>query len=329
MYNNIDTDHATLVISWWLNDLHDKNLLPFNFPLEAVISAMKTIMKNNIFEWGDLHFLQLLGTAMGTSSAVMWATLYYAYHEVHTLLPKYGINLLYFKRFIDDIFGIWIADSNATWSDFCNDIDNFGVLTWDIHEQQLSTSVNFLDLTLSIEGSKIVSRTYQKEMNLYLYLPPASAHPPSCIKGTIYGLIRRYYAQNTYRHDYVYFVSLLYKRLISRGWDRIFIRSTILEACNKIENKSLCRISSTAIASDDENRLFLHFVFHPDDIPRRRIQDLYEHHLGDLLRSNIDIKRPTIAYSRPKNIGDYITKAQLHQAPGRTASIIMGEYRMD
>ena len=62
-------------------------------------------MQNNIFEFGDCYLIQLLGTAMGTSAAVMWATLYYAYHEVHTIIPKNGQNLLYFKRFIDDIFG--------------------------------------------------------------------------------------------------------------------------------------------------------------------------------------------------------------------------------
>ena len=106
MYNNIDTDHAIKVITWWLNDLSDKKQLPSNFPLQAVLEAMTVIMQNNIFEFGDCYFLQLLGTAMGTSAAVMWATLYYGYHEVHTIIPKHGNNLLYFKRYIDDIFGI-------------------------------------------------------------------------------------------------------------------------------------------------------------------------------------------------------------------------------
>ena len=76
--------------------MDSKGLLPALFPLEAVISAMTTIMTNNLFEFGDMYFLQLLGTAMGTSAAVMWATLYYAYHEVHTLIPKHGKHLLYF-----------------------------------------------------------------------------------------------------------------------------------------------------------------------------------------------------------------------------------------
>jgi hypothetical protein len=97
MYNNIDTEHAIEVITWWLNDLNSNHRLSSNFPLEAILEAMKWIMRNNIFEFGDLYFLQLIGTAMGTSAAVMWATLYFAYREVHTLIPKYGHLLPYFK----------------------------------------------------------------------------------------------------------------------------------------------------------------------------------------------------------------------------------------
>eukprot|EP00956_Cyclotella_meneghiniana_P035164 scaffold112213_cov44-Cyclotella_meneghiniana.AAC.5 len=37
--------------------------------------------------------------------------------------------------------------------------------------------------------------------------------------------------------------------------------------------------------------------------------------------------RPIIAYSRPKNIGNYVTEAKLHQAPGYTSCIIMGRHR--
>ena len=96
MYNNIDTDHAILVITWWLKDLAEKGELPPNFPLDAVLSAMVTIMRNKIFEFGGCYFLQLLGTAMGTLTEVMWATLYYAYHEVHTIISNHGNNLLYY-----------------------------------------------------------------------------------------------------------------------------------------------------------------------------------------------------------------------------------------
>ena len=61
--------------------------------------------------------------------------------------------------------------------DFYNDVDTFGVLTWDSKKQELSSPVNFLNLTLTIKGSGIISRTYQKEMNLYIYLQSVSEYP--------------------------------------------------------------------------------------------------------------------------------------------------------
>ena len=102
MYTNIDTAHALIVIGAWLDSLE----LPDGFPLKAVKEAMKLIMQNNIFEWGDLYFLQLLGTAMGTSCACMWATIYFAVHEMGSLVPKFGSQMPLFLRFIDDIIGI-------------------------------------------------------------------------------------------------------------------------------------------------------------------------------------------------------------------------------
>jgi len=56
---------------------------------------------------------QLIGTAMGTYPAVIWATLYYVYHEVHCLIPNHGDRLYYFRQFIDDSVGIWV-DNRTT-----------------------------------------------------------------------------------------------------------------------------------------------------------------------------------------------------------------------
>ncbi len=134
-------------------------------------------MRNNHFEFGSANLLQLMGTAMGTSSACMWATMYFAYHEVKCLLPRYK-KYLYKKRlrrFIDDMFGIWVCDECKDWKccrhwkPFCNDLNNFGILKWTINDP--SEKDIFLDLTIAIEGKRIVTTTYQKPMNLYLYIP--------------------------------------------------------------------------------------------------------------------------------------------------------------
>ena len=153
---------------------------------------MALVMRNNIFEWGDLYFLQLCGTVMGTSSAVMWAMIYYCVHEVNTLLPQHGHLMPLYKRFIDDNFGLHIG-ADAEWDQFKRDVNSFGILEWEFEERSLS--VDFLDLTISIEGNRITTRTFQKPMNLYQYLPPTSAHPPWMMRGIIYSLMKKYRRQ--------------------------------------------------------------------------------------------------------------------------------------
>ena len=321
MYHNIDTKHAIKVISWLLDELAPN--LPDDFPLEAIKPAMYHIMSNNIFQWGVLFFLQLLGTAMGTSAAVMWATLYFAYHEHHCLLPKYKLQLRYFKRFIDDLFVIWRWDGEETWSEFCADLNNFGILKWDINRP--SMQVDFLDLTITINNGKLETKTFQKALNLYLYLPPSSAHPSNNIKSTVYGLVRRYYAQNTHRRDYIYFVKLLYRRLLARGWDADFIKPLIMKACEKAE--SPVEPTNQVDKGMEDDRLFFHIQSHPDDITAREIQSLYQTHCAETFQEYLGVERLTIAYSRPPNIGEQITEAKFFEAPGQSAADFMGEYK--
>ncbi|KAL7526057.1 hypothetical protein ACHAXR_001294, partial [Thalassiosira sp. AJA248-18] len=67
-----------------------------------------------------------------------------------------------------------------------------GKLKWTIKER--SQEVIFLDLTITINKlNQIETRTYQKPMNMYIYIPQASAHPKKrVIMGVIFGELRRY-----------------------------------------------------------------------------------------------------------------------------------------
>eukprot|EP00957_Ditylum_brightwellii_P041784 3163883-Ditylum_brightwellii.AAC.1 len=67
-------------------------------------------------------------------------------------------------------------------------------------------------------------------MNLYLYIPPSSAHPAGMIKGLIYSAIRRYKRQNTDRKDYIEMVRLLYQRLRDFGWEEQQLYELFIDA---------------------------------------------------------------------------------------------------
>ena len=86
------------------------------------------------------------------------------------------------------------------------------------------------------------------------------------------------------------------------------------------------QIQITNQASEQE-MLFLHFVFHPDDISRLSIRELYNRHCRELFEAELGVATPTMAYSCPRNIGDLASQTKLHQAPGQNSSTIMGKYK--
>jgi hypothetical protein len=108
-------------------------------------------------------------------------------------------------------------------------MNNFGALTWKV--QELSKSVNFLDVTITIgEDRCIVTKTYEKSMNLYLYIPPASAHPPGVLKSIVCGNLRWYWLQNSSRSDFITTAKHFANRLIARGHSAASIGMIFMEA---------------------------------------------------------------------------------------------------
>jgi len=320
MYTNIDTEHAIAVISHWLDGLSSKSQLPEGFPLQPLIQALEIVMRNNVFEFGDTRYLQLMGTAMGTSAACMYATIYFAIHEIETLTPNFGQNLFFIKRYIDDLIGIWVArNPSITWEGFSTSLNSFGLLRWDIDEP--SSSIDYLDLTITIKDRRIITRTYQKEMNLYQYLPPHSSHPLSTLRGMTYSLMRTYFKQNTLEQDYISTVILMFHHLLARGWDRYTLKDTILAADVKLQqlDQQVNPQENQAIIVPRES-LFFHLPYHPHDIPRRRLRQLYNFHCQEAFSSSLGIDKFTVAYSRHKNLREHLTQARLHQAESKKAS---------
>jgi hypothetical protein len=70
-------------------------------------------------------------------------------------------------------------------------------------ESSAGSSVDFLDLIISIEKHKIVTRTYQKDLNLYQYISPLSNYSPTMVEGIIFSILKSYKTQNMFKQDYL------------------------------------------------------------------------------------------------------------------------------
>jgi hypothetical protein len=303
MYTNIDTELGISTFKDFLQTNQDK--IPENFPTNLFLTILDTVMRNNIFSFADTYWHQLSGTAMGTPIACAYATISFGHYENINILTEFSPNLLYYRRYIDDIFGIWIPpvkDQNATWQAFKNKLNNWGHLEWVIEDPSKHTV--FLDLDISTCNSKLIIKTFQKETNLYLYLPPQSAHPPSCLKGLISGELNRYWAQNK-PSDFQKILASFIQRLTQRGHKLEDLIPIFQQAAASLETKNP---RPSAADTDTSNTLFLHWQYHPHGIQKRELRLLYNNTLKPLL----DYDRVTIAMSRPTNLRDLLTNAKLN-----------------
>jgi hypothetical protein len=169
-----------------------------------------------------------------------------------------------------------------------------------IEDPTLST--NFLDLTLTISESKVITKTFQKDLNLYLYFPASSAHPPSCLKGLITGEMRRYWIQNNLS-DFETMLSKFIQRLYERGHNIQNLIPILRNAAASLDSPTTTKNGR----NNDDNALYLHWPYHPHGIQRMKLRQLYNEHLAHVL----DYDNMVVAMSRPVNLKDLLTKAAL------------------
>ena len=335
MYTNIPTNTAIMLIA-----KHIRKSVTEERPKqkEALIAALKLVMLNNIFSFGDMTFKQLNGTAMGTPPAPPYATIYYGLHE-KPFLPKHKKHVIFYKRFIDDVFGIWLPHPNPQtnarlWEEFKDSMNNFPGLTWEFEDP--SDKVNFMDLTITTQNGHISTSLFEKPINLHLYIPPHSAHPPGLLPGIVHGTLFRIFTLCSDHDDRILCTRVFFKRLQARGYKSDQIKSLFYKAISRAEQYS----GPTNSTRNDHTSELFHLPFHPNDPASYKIQQAWRdtiasprYHMplpnicNPKTREKCNIERMIIAYRRPMNIGNLLSHCNLNTNP--TAPPVSSYYPYD
>uniref|UniRef100_A0A8C5M2E7 Reverse transcriptase domain-containing protein n=1 Tax=Leptobrachium leishanense TaxID=445787 RepID=A0A8C5M2E7_9ANUR len=155
------------------------------YPLEQVefiLEGIEFILRNNYFSFNNQFYLQCMGTAMGTRFAPSYANLFMAYWESQWSGVSCGWahNLILYRRYIDDLLFIWKGDEESLkrFHGLLNQND-WGIK---LDLQYSRHTINFLDLTLYIEGGTVKSKTYFKPVDVNNYIESTSCHAPAWLK---------------------------------------------------------------------------------------------------------------------------------------------------
>ena len=196
--------------------------------INLIIDLLQIILQQNVISFNNKVYRQKSGTATGTPCAVVFANLFLKLLEDKFINSLTQQNYpLFFKRYIDDIFMIArnLEHAQLLVNLYSNLHPNIKI-TYKFSD----VSVDYLDITIykapsstSMNQCQLFTKLFQKPMNKYIYIPPSSFHPKHIYKSFIRGEIRRYRLVNSTDQDYHESKQLLFNRLISRGYDPIYL----------------------------------------------------------------------------------------------------------
>jgi hypothetical protein len=325
MYCNIDTDHGIEVTKEFVR-LYGNEINNFNILTEFILSCLQ-LMKRNIFQFGDTFWQQVNGTAMGTSCDVNYAFLYMGLLEMLNLIKDFEPWLLFYARFIDDGIGIWFTNrpgSAQAWEDFKAALNDWGKLKW-TDTGHVDTLI-FLDLTISINNRNCIEfKPYSKPMNLHLYLPPNSAHPPDTIQSLVFRRVRAYFLHNTRQEDFKHKCYTLACNLIRCGWEwtDLFVhfnnanKSLTKQGKRTLLKEAMKTRREKDVENPDERIMVFKLPFHPRGVQRKQIALAYRD--SGLAKLQPE-RRFIVAQLRPHNLRDRVSNTALENIPGANPS---------
>jgi hypothetical protein len=194
---------------------------------EFLLDLLKWVLENNFLEFNGNFYHQVQGTAMGTPVAVAYANI-----VLHGIEREILQNVIFYRRFVDDVFAIFPSIEAAnqyivSFNNVCSSIQ--------FEECNISDSGVFLDYQFSIHQNRIISNLYQKPMNKYLYLPPSSAHKSHIMKSVIRREIFRYRLYCTLDSDFMNILVHFRIRLIKRGYQRSYLDPCFVKLPSRAE----------------------------------------------------------------------------------------------
>ena len=274
---------------------------------------------------------------MGAPPAPPWSTIFFGTHE-EAVIAQFQDRLQMYRHFIDNVLGVWLVDPNPAvdhrkWTAFVPLMQDYYGIEW-ISEERLD-NVNYMDMTITIRGDRIVTLLYEKSMNIYFYIPPHSDHPPGVLTRLMYGNILRIHSLCSKQEGINHRMKEFYARLLVRGYQRdlripVFTKGiTGAPAFIKRGSVQLCASDQD---KDTKGYVFFHMTYHPRDPTSKYLQHQcrqkvlhlpWEPPLRRLKKKHkipIGINSMCVASSRPKEIGNLFKYRKVNRLEGTHVS---------
>ncbi len=219
MYTNV---RQTEAINCVCNAL-DLNHHPYSItkpPSNYIRKLLELIIGRNCFQFGNNHYLQKIGCAMGSTASPEICDI--TLHNLEKQILEKADHIPTWWRYRDAILILY----DSTLVNFKSLIQTMNQLhpTLKFTFEASDTSINYLDLTI-FKGTRfkeigiLDTKVYTKPTEAYQYLPKTSSHPWRVFKAFIYGETLRYARNTNNEDDFLIKVNNFSEKLITRGYN--------------------------------------------------------------------------------------------------------------
>ena len=301
LYTNIPQDEGTYVCLSALNEFYGTDL---PLPLPHLKQFFDFILKYNYFRFDNKYYLQILGTAMGTTFAPNYSNIFLGHFEHEALLnAPHNFTPILWKRFIDDIFLIWThgEDTLLQFHEYLNRLHP--TIKFDITYSY--EKINFLDTTIFLNPQQQLESTlHTKPTDMCALLHAESYHPESCKRSVIYSQALRYRRIITNDSLLGEHLKKLKENLIRRGYKL----SDINKQFNKLRGLTQKGLLYRTKNNESQNNT-LPFVITYNETSANIGKILHEHwkiiEQDEILKS-IWPRPPILALRRNRNLRDHL-----------------------
>ena len=300
LYPNIPHDEGLSALRKRLDLRQEKDVTT-----SILVQLAEVVLKNNIFTFKEKTLKQKWGTAIGTKFAPPYSILFMAELE-EEILSETELKPYLWWRYIHDIFFLW-ENGEEKLKEFIEHLNEKDP-TIKFTAECSQTSINFLDVTVSLTGGKINTDLYVKPTDSHQYLHSSSCHPYRCKKGIPYSQALRLNRICSDPSSFDKRCNDLEKWLIERGYSEREVRKQVLRARSFSRDSVLDRESTR----DEQNKMTFNLTYYPAFQNVKKI--LAELHLlltPDVAHKTVFTNVPTIGFKNGRSLKDHLVPAVL------------------
>lgn len=275
-------------------------------PEGHVLAALSSlVLELNSFEFDGKFFLQTSGTAMGTKMAPNFANIFMGDLE-STFLASCPLQPLFYKRYIDDVFFIWSYAEHELLK-FIADFNSAHPSIRFTHSYS-KTDINFLDVSVIIKDTTLVTQLYRKPTDSQQYLHFDSCHPRPCRTGIPYSQAHRFKRICSNNDDFDSNTNQLCEVLKEQKYPEKIINDAISKA-RALDRGLLLEDSGPQAETSRQANLVLTFSNKSPNVTA-----ILRKHFNILQQSErlakIITTVPRVVYRRSRNIKDSIVRSK-------------------